>query len=155
MNNEKLEDYAIKTVKEQRDNEHLIVSFLLCSAFVEHYCKTRLFIFLTANRPVEIIKVQDKLTKKMKNAVIWSKMKKIIWKGTMSQSKIMDVGLLVGAWNNELYEHLKKFNTERNRLLHKHENLLKILEKDEKEVRNIIELGLSLLHNIKLGYVKS
>jgi hypothetical protein len=66
MNNEKFEDYAIKTVKALRDSGDLIASFLLCSAFAEHYCKTRLFTFLTANRPIAIRKVKDKLTKKSK-----------------------------------------------------------------------------------------
>lgn len=151
MNNEKWEDYAIKTVKEQKDREDLIASFFLCSAFVEHYCRTRLFIFLTAHRSVELIKVKDKRTKKLRKASIWSKMKKIIRK--MSQRQIIEVGLLVGAWNIDLYDQLKKFNNERNKLVHKYENLLQILEKDEKKVRNIIELGLSLLNDIKSGYV--
>jgi hypothetical protein len=152
MNNEKWEDYAIKAVKEQRDRKDLIASFFLCSAFVEHYCRTRLFTFLTTHRSVEIIKVKDKRTKKLRKVFIWSKMKKIIWNG-MSQSKIIDVGLLVGAWNIELYDQLRKFNSERNDLVHEYKNLLQILEKDEKKVRSIIELGLSLLNDIKSGYV--
>ena len=151
MNNEKWEDYAIKTVKEQRDRKDLIASFFLCSAFVEHYCRTRLFTFLTTHRSVEIIKVKDKRTNERRKASIWSKMKKIIWK--MSQSQIIDVGLLVGAWNKELYDQLRKFNSERNDLVHEYKNLLQILEKDEKKVRSIIELGLSLLNDIKSGYV--
>ena len=153
MNNEKWEDYAIRTVREQRDEGDLIASFFLCSAFVEHYSKTKFYLSVTEKRPVELIKVDDKITKKMKNAVIWSKLKKIIWR--MSQSRIIDMGLFVGAWNNELYSQLKKFNSERNDLAHEYEYLLKILDKDEKKVRKIIELGLSLLHNIKLGYIDS
>ncbi len=148
------EDYAIKTVKEQRDKGDLIASFLLSSAFVEHYCKTKLLIFLMEKRPVEIRKVVDEHTKKMKNAFIWSDLKEIVWKTNLSQSKIIDIGFLVGAWDFKLWNQLKKFNKKRNNLVHKHENLLEILEEDEKEVRDIIERGLSLLHNIKLGYIK-
>ena len=151
MNNEKWEDYAIKAVKEQSDRKDFIASFFLCSAFVEHYCRTRLFTFLTAHRSVELIKVKDKRTKELRKVFIWSKMKKIIWK--MNQRKIIDVGLLVGAWNKELYDQLTKFNSDRNKLVHKYENLLQILKKDEKKVRSIIELGLSLLNDIKSGYV--
>ena len=152
MNNENWEDYAVKTVKEQRDRD-LIASFLLCSAFVEHYCKTKLFAFLMARRPVELIKVKDKRTKELRKASIWGKMKKIIWNPSFSQRMIIDVGLLVGAWNKELYDQLIKFNRDRNDLVHKYEDLLQILEKDEEKVRSIIELGLSLLYDIKRGYV--
>jgi len=155
MNNENWEDNAIKTVKELRDSGDLIASFLLCSAFVEHYCKTRLLIRLTDIRPMEIREVLDKRTKKRKKASIWSDLKEIIWKTNLSQSRIMDIGFLVNAWDFKLWKQLKKFNSKRNNLVHKHENLLEILKEDEKEVRNIIERGLSLLHNIKLGYVKS
>ena len=153
MNNENWEDYAIKTVKELRDREELIASFFLCSAFVEHYCKTRLFHFLTAHRPVELIRVKDKRTKEWRKASIWGKMKKIIWNPRMSQSAIIDIGLLICAWNKELYDQLRKFNSERNDLVHKYENLLQILEKDEEKVRSSIELGLSLLNDIKRGYI--
>jgi hypothetical protein len=149
MNNENLEDDAIRTVREQRDKGDLIASFFLCSAFVEHYCRTRLLIFLT-DRPLEIIKIT-----KNRKASIYSKMEKIIRKDLQSQRVLIDVGLLVGAWNNELYDQLRRFNTARNDFAHQYEYLLKILKKDEKEVRDIIDLGLSLLHNIKLGYVKS
>ncbi len=151
MNNEKWEDYAIKIVKEQRDSGDLIVSFFLCSAFVEHYSKTKLFIFIMRIRKAELIKVRDKITKKTRNAFIWNKLRKMIWK--MSQSRIIELGLLVRAWNHELYTQLLQFNERRNRLVHKYKNLLDILNKDEKEVRNLIDLGLSLLYNIKLGYV--
>ncbi len=153
MNSKNWEDYGIKTVKELRDREELIASFFLCSAFVEHYCKTRLFAFLTSHRPVELIKVKDKRTKEWRKASIWGKMKKIIWNPRMSQSAIIDIGLLVGAWNKELYDQLKRFNSERNDLVHKYENLLQILEKDEQKVRSSIKLGLSLLNDIKRGCV--
>ena len=152
MDTKKLEDYEIRTVKELRDSGNLIASFLLCSAFIEHHSKTRLFIFITERRTVEIIKVQDKITKKMKNASIWSKMKKTIW--DMNQGRIIELGLLVGAWNYKLYMQLTLFNKKRNNLVHNYENLLETLEEDEKEVRIIIEQGLSLLLNIKWGYVK-
>jgi len=152
MNKEDLEDSAIITVKKLRDSGDLIASFLLCSAFVEHYCKTKLFIHLMGIRPMELIKVRNKATKKMKNVFIVSKMKKTIFE--MKQGSVIELGLLVGAWNHKLYSRLKLFNGKRNHLVHKYENLLKILEEDEKEVRNIIGLGLPLLHNIKLGFVK-
>jgi hypothetical protein len=142
MNNEDWEDYAIRTVKELRDSKDLIASFFLCSAFVEHYCKTKLFLFLTAHRPVELTKVKDKRTKEWRKASIWGKMKKIIW--DMKQGQIIDVGLLVGAWNKELYDQMTEFNKARNKLVHK---------KDEAKVRSSIELGLSLLNDIKRGNV--
>lgn len=86
-----------------------------------------------------------------------SELEKIIFEEFRSQWVIMKVGLLVGAWNKELYDQLKHFNKKRNGLVHWYENILQILEKDEgkKEAENIIDLGLSLLHNIKYGYVKS
>jgi len=154
-NDEEWEDYAIKTVKELRDKGDLIASFFLCSAFIEHYCKTRLFIFLTGRRPIELIEVRDKITGKTKRAVIWGEMKKIIFKDIRSQWVIMKAGLLVGAWNKELYDQIEHFNEKRNQLVNRYENILQILERDEakKEAENIIELGLSLLHNIQLGYV--
>ena len=89
----------------------------------------------------------------MKKAFITFKLKEIIWNSGMSQKTIIDVGLLVGAWNKELYDQLTKFNSDRNKLIHEYENLLEILEKEEKKVENIIKLGLSLLHDIKRGYV--
>jgi hypothetical protein len=81
-------------------------------------------------------------------------MKEIIWKTNLSQRRIIDLGFLVFAWDFELRRQLIIFNKKRNRLVHEHENLLEILE-DEKEVRDIIERGLSLLHNIKSGFAKS
>lgn len=155
MNKEDLEDSAIITVKKLRDSGDLIASFFLCSAFVEHYCKTKLLIYLMENRPVELREVVDKRTKRTKKAFIWSDLKEIIWQPYMSQSRIIDIGFLVGAWDFKLWNQLKKFNKKRNRLVHEHENLLETLEKDEKGVRDIIEMGLSLLHNIKLGSAKS
>ena len=156
-NNEKWEDYAIKTVTELRNNGDLIASFFLCSAFVEHYCKTRLFIFLTANRPIEIIKIPDKKTKEMKNASIWSEMKEIIFEDIHSSWVLINIGFLVGAWDKKLYDQLEYFNGKRNHLVHRYENILQILEKDEgkKEATSIIELGLSILHNIKVGHIDS
>ena len=53
-----------------------------------------------------------------------------------------------------MYDQLTKFNRERNKLIHKYQDLLKILEKDEKKVTNTIKLGVSLLPNIKRGYVE-
>src|SRR3990170_9143632 len=102
-NDEEWEDYAIKTVTELRNNGDLIASFFLCSAFVEHYCKTRLFGFLTAHRPLELIDVKDKITGKMKKVFILSEMQKIIFEDIRSQWTIMKVGLLVGAWDKKLY----------------------------------------------------
>jgi hypothetical protein len=153
MNDNDWEDSAIKTVRELRDSGDLIASFVLCSAFVEHYCKTRLFVHLMDIRPMELIKVRDKTTKKIKEVFITTKMKKTIF--DMSQGRVIEMGLLVRAWNHELYTQLKLFNRKRNHLVHKYETLLKILKEDEKEVRNVIELGLPLLHNIKLGYIQS
>ena len=99
--------------------------------------------------------VIDKRTKKTRKAFIYSDLKEIIWKTNLSQSRIIDIGFLVGAWDFKLWNQLKKFNKKRNNLVHKHENLLEVLEKEEKEeMREIIEKGLSLLLNIKCGYVK-
>ncbi|MEE9509470.1 MAG: hypothetical protein V3V81_03145 [Candidatus Bathyarchaeia archaeon] len=155
MNNENWEDNETKTVRELRDKGDLFASFFLCSALIEHYCKTKLLIHLTDIRPMEIREVVDKRTKKTKKAFIWSDLKNIIWKTGLSQRRIMEIGFLVNAWDFKLWKQLKKFNRKRNNLVHKHERLLEILKEDEKEVRDIIDLGLSLLHNIKLGYVKS
>jgi len=155
--NEKWEDYAIKTVKKLKNEGDLIASLFLCSAFVEHYCRTKLLIFLMENRSPELIEVEDKITKKPKKVFIYSEMRKIVFEDIRSQWAIIKIGLLVGAWNKELHDQLKYFNRKRNSLVHQYENILQILEKDEgkKEAETIIELGLSLLHNIKFGYVKS
>ena len=156
MNNENLknmDDSAVKMVMEQKDQGNLIASFLLCSTFIEHYCKTKLFIDIIERRPLELIKIRDKNTQEWRKVFITSKLEKIIWED-FNQRKILDIGLLFGAWNKELYDQLTKFNSERNKLIHKYQDLLKILEKDEKKVINIIELGLSLLPNIKRGYVQ-
>ena len=154
MKKEDLEDSATITVKKLRDSGDLIASFFLCSAFIEHYCKTKLLISLMDNRPVELREVEDKQTKKTRKAFVWSDLKEIIWQPYMSQSRIIDIGFLVGAWDFKLWNQLKKFNKKRNNLVHKHENLLEILEEDEQEVKEIIEWGISLLHNIKWGFVK-
>jgi predicted ATPase len=154
-NDEKWEDSAIKTVRELYNEGSLIPSLLLCSAFVEHYCRTRLFISVS-NRATEIIKVPDKKTKEMKNASVLCKLQEIIFAinhARISHARIIDIGLLVGAWNYELYNELIKFNVERNHFVHEHEYILKILKKDDEEVKKIIEQGLALLHNIKLGYI--
>jgi hypothetical protein len=149
--NEECEDSAITTVRELSEQGNLIPALLLCSAFVEHYCKTRLFIFLMEHRPPELIEVNDKVTKKKKKVFIHSKLEKII--SDMNQRRVIDVGLLVGAWDDRLSKELTKFNADRNDFVHQHEYILKILKKeDEKEVKRIIEKGLALLHNIKLGY---
>lgn len=147
MNNENWEDNETKTVRELRDKGNLIASFFLCSALIEHYCRTRILLSLM-DKPLEIIQIT-----KNRKAFIYSKMENII-RGIRSQKVRIDVGLLVGAWDNELYEQLRRFNKARNDFSHQVEYLLKILEKDEKKVRDNIDLGLSLLHNIKLGYVK-
>ena len=84
-NDEEWEDYAIKTVTELRNNGDLIASFFLCSAFVEHYCKTKLFTFLMAHRPLEMIDVKDKITGKMKKVFIASEMQKIIFEDIFFQ----------------------------------------------------------------------
>ena len=153
-NTEQREDYSIETVKKLGNEGNLVASLLLCSAFVEHYCKTRLFIFLTSNRPIEIIRVRDKKTKEMKNAAIWCKMKESIL--GMNQARVIDVGLLVGAWNYELWTQLRLFNKNRNNFVHQHEYILKMLKKDDEEkAKKIIEQGLALLHNIKFGYMDS
>jgi hypothetical protein len=156
--NEKWEDSAITTVTELSNEGNLIPSLLLCSAFVEHYCRTRLFISVMSNRAAEIIKVKDKKTKEMKNASIACKMQEIIFAinhARISHAKIIDIGLLVGAWDYELWNELDKFNKNRNRFVHQHEYILKILKKDDEEkVKKIIEQGIALLHNIKLGYCR-
>jgi hypothetical protein len=152
MNTKGLQDNAIKTVGFLRDKGDLIASFLLCSAFVEHYCKTRIFIRLLEIRPNELIEVQDKTTKKMKRIFITSKLKKIVF--VMNQNRVIDLGLLIGAWNNELYTQLKQFNQKRNSLVHKYADLLEVLTENEKEVTDIINRGISLLSNIKLGYIQ-
>ena len=66
MSNEEWEDSAITTVRNLCVEGNLITSLHLCSALVEHYCRTRLFIFLMDIRPLELIEVKDKITKKMK-----------------------------------------------------------------------------------------
>jgi cyanate lyase len=142
-------DSAINKVKELRDKGDLIASFLLCSTLIEHYCRTRLFVTLMDRRPSEIIQIT-----KERKAFIWSKLEEIVFNPYTSQSKIIDIGLLVKAWNYDLYNQLKQFNKKRNIHAHQYENLFKIMKRDEKEVRDIIEQGISLLHNIKLGYVK-
>ena len=155
MKKEDLEDSAMVSVKKLRDNGDLIASFFLCSAYIEHYCKTKLLSYITSNRKMELREVIDKRIKKTRNAFIYSDLKEIIWKTNLSQSRIIDIGFLVGAWDFKLWNQLKKFNKKRNNLVHKHENLLEVLEKEEKEeMREIIEKGLSLLLNIKCGYVK-
>jgi hypothetical protein len=156
-NNEQWEDYAVKTVKKLKNEGDIVASLFLCSAFVEHYCRTKLLIFLLEKRPLELIEVKDKITKKPKKVYVFSKMRKIIFEDIRSQRAIIKVGFLVGAWNKEVYEQLKNFNKKRNSLVHRHENILQILDKDKgkKEAEKIIALGLSLLDNIKLGYVKS
>ena len=152
MNNENLEDYAVRIVKELRDRGDLIASFFLCSTFVEHYCKTKLKIFIRTNRPAELIEVEVKRTKERRKAFIYERLDK--WIDNRIQGLIIELGLLVGAWNKELYNHLTRFNKERNDLAHEYENLLQILDhKDEKKVRSAIDRGLSLLHDIKRGYV--
>jgi hypothetical protein len=98
------------------------------------------------------MEVQDKRTKEIKKVFITSKMRNILWKD-MSQRKIIDIGFLVGAWNKELYDQLRQFNNNRNNLVHKHENLLQILQNDEKKVKGVIKQGLNLLTDIKRGYV--
>ena len=156
MDNENLknmDDSAVKMVMEQKDQGNLIASFLLCSTFIEHYCKTKLFIDIIERRPVELIKIKDKNTQEWRKVFITNKLEKIIWE-EFTQRQILDIGLLVGAWNKELYDQLTKFNSERNKLIHKYQDLLKILEKDEKKVTNTIKLGVSLLPNIKRGYVE-
>ena len=81
-------------------------------------------------------------------------MQKII--SEMNQRRVIDIGLLVGAWDDRLWKELTKFNADRNDFVHQHEYILKILKKDDEEkVRKLIEQGLALLHNIKLGYVES
>jgi hypothetical protein len=150
MNDENFEDYAITKVKELRDNGELIASFFLCSSFVEHYSKTRLFSFIIGIRKMELVTVQNKVTKEPKTVFIVSKLKKIVWK--MGQYRTIETGLLVGAWNHELYIQLKKFNKKRLGIVHEYEN---ILNKDEEKVKNVIDLGLSLLYNLKLGYVQT
>jgi|SRR3990170_6301891 len=158
--NEKWEDSAITTVRNLSNEGNLISALHLCSALVEHYCRTRLFIFLTPIRFAEIIKVQDKETQKMKNASVLCKIHEIIFPTNnhvrFSHASIIDIGLLVGAWNYELWKELKRFNKDRNHCVHKAEYILKILKKDDEEkVKKIIEKGIALLHNIKLGYIKS
>jgi len=127
---------------------------LLCSAFVEHYCKTRLFVFITAQRKLETIELPIKGSKFTKWVFIFSKLKKII--SNFSQRNIIDIGLLYGAWDDKLSKKLVAFNKERNKLVHYHENILSILKKEEKEkVEKIIDHGLSLLDNVKFGFIKS
>ena len=157
MSNEEWEDSAIKTVKKLKNDGDLIASLFLCSAFVEHYCRTKLFLYLTDIRPLELIEVTDKVTKRKKKAFILCELEKIIFRDFRSHHTIIKVGLLVGAWNKELYDQLICFNEKRNHLIHRYENILKILEKDEgrKEAEDTIELGLSLLQNIKVGKIKS
>jgi hypothetical protein len=146
-----LDDYAVRTVTEQRDQGNLIASFLLCSAFIEHYCEVKLFSYLTRHRPIELYDVRDTSTKKQRKAFIWSKMKRILEHDFWSQRQRINLGLLVGAWNKELFDKLANFNKRRSDLVHQYEILLQILDKDEKEVRDLIDLGLSLLPNIKKG----
>jgi hypothetical protein len=135
MNNENWEDNETKTVRELRDKGDFIASFFLCSALIEHFCRTRILISLT-DKPLKIIQI----TKNRKDS-IYSKMKNIIQNDIRSQKVRIDVGLLVGAWDNELYEQLRRLNKARNDFTHRSEYLLKILKKEEKEVRDNIDLG--------------
>ena len=77
-NNEEWEDSAIKTVRELSEEGNLVSALLLCSAFDEHYRKTRLFIALMDCRPPELIEVYDKVTKKKKSVFIHTKIQKMI-----------------------------------------------------------------------------
>ena len=129
-----MDDFAVKIEMEQKDQGNLIASFLLCSSFIEHYCKTKLFSDIIERRPVELIKIQDKNTQELKKVFITTKLKKIIWE--LTQRQLLEIGLLVRAWNKELYDQLTIFNRERNKLIHKYQDLLKILEKDEKKVKD-------------------
>ena len=64
------------------------------------------------------------------------------------------MGLMVCAWDDRLWKELTKFNADRNDFVHQYEYILKILKKEDAEkAKRIIEQGLALLHNIKLGYL--
>lgn len=144
LNNEDWKDDAVQRVESLRDKRNLIESFLLCSTFIEHYCKTKLFLFLTTHRPLELYKVKDVHTKKLRKVFPFKKMNDIIKK--FHHSQIIDIGFLIGVWNMKLYSQLKKFNSDRNNLIHKYENLLEILEKDEEKLRSVIERGINTLN---------
>lgn len=153
---EQWEDYAVKTVKKLKNEGDLVAALFLCSAFIEHYCRTKIVVSLL-DRPLELIKVEDKTTKKTRQFFVLSEMRQIVFEQIRSHWEIIKVGFLLRAWNKEVYDQLLQFNTKRNRLTHQHDNILRVLEEDEgkKEAEEIIALGLSLLDSIKRGYVKT